>query len=149
MPSKHAIDEQRLIDGLPMGVITAFRSSIYNPSYVTANPHLFIANEGIDAVQLREFLDCCKSLDPISASQPLNSPPTCVKVEHDVPDVSDHSFARDACHCCRKHYCGANPNSTGRRVRNVRNPGLRIRLRLGGLGNTGYARQREVGAKYR
>ncbi|KAJ7857473.1 hypothetical protein B0H14DRAFT_2578363 [Mycena olivaceomarginata] len=122
MPSKHTIDEQRLIDGLPMGVITAFRSSIYNPSYVTANPHLFIANEGIDAVQLREFLDCCKSLDPISASQSLNSPPTCVKVEHNVPDEG---------------------------VRNVRNPELRIRLRLGGLGNTGYARQREVGAKDR
>lgn len=158
--------EQRLIDGLLMGVsVRRYVSShaltpvrlrgprstiVYNPSYVTANPHLFITNEWIDAVQLRDFLDRAKSFDPISSSQPLTSPPTRVKVEHDVPDASATALStagRAARHCRREHSCGANPNSTGRRARSVRNPGLRIRLRLGGLGNTGYVRQREAGTK--
>ncbi|KAJ6576503.1 hypothetical protein DFH09DRAFT_1361449 [Mycena vulgaris] len=96
MPSKHTIDEQRLIDGLPMGLITAFRSSIYSPSYFTANPHLFITKEWIDAVQLRDFLDRAKSLGPISASHPVSSPPTRVKVEYNVPDVPATIFSAAA-----------------------------------------------------
>ncbi|KAJ7698207.1 hypothetical protein B0H16DRAFT_1903439 [Mycena metata] len=56
MPPKHTPDDTKLIEGLPMGVITAFRRSIYVDGFVIANPLLFIGNEWIDATQLRVFL---------------------------------------------------------------------------------------------
>ncbi|KAJ7105814.1 hypothetical protein C8R44DRAFT_886280 [Mycena epipterygia] len=56
MSSKHALEDQRLIDSLPTGVFTAFRSSIYKSTYVTANAHLFITHGWIDPTQLRNFL---------------------------------------------------------------------------------------------
>ncbi|KAJ7734479.1 hypothetical protein B0H16DRAFT_1467605 [Mycena metata] len=56
MPPKHTPDDTKLSEGLPMGVITAFRRSIYVDGFVIANPLLFIGNEWIDATQLRVFL---------------------------------------------------------------------------------------------
>ncbi|KAJ7490769.1 hypothetical protein FB451DRAFT_1166097 [Mycena latifolia] len=58
MASKHApaSADAKLIDSLPTGVITAFRSSIYVPTYVPLNAHLFINNDWINAEQLRQFL---------------------------------------------------------------------------------------------
>ncbi|KAJ7131044.1 hypothetical protein C8R44DRAFT_731313 [Mycena epipterygia] len=41
---------------LPTGVLTAFRSSIYKPTHITANAHLFINHDWIDPVQLCAFL---------------------------------------------------------------------------------------------
>ncbi|KAJ7732886.1 hypothetical protein B0H16DRAFT_1892969 [Mycena metata] len=58
MLPKHTPGDTTLIESLPiqMGVITAFRCSIYVNGFVTANPLLFIGNECNDTTQLRVFL---------------------------------------------------------------------------------------------
>ncbi|KAJ7440577.1 hypothetical protein FB451DRAFT_1299915 [Mycena latifolia] len=73
MPSRHAPADKKLIDSLPMGVITAFRSSIYLPTYVASNAHLFITNDWIDPEQLRQFLK--RVPDPDRDAPPSESPP--------------------------------------------------------------------------
>ncbi|KAJ7933578.1 hypothetical protein B0H13DRAFT_1856083 [Mycena leptocephala] len=89
MPSNHTPDEQALIDSLPTGIVMAFRSSIYQPAYIASNAHLFINNDWIDAIQLREFLKCIKSphLEYSSSPRP-ESPPARVKLEHEASDAS-------------------------------------------------------------
>ncbi|KAJ7456176.1 hypothetical protein FB451DRAFT_1564753 [Mycena latifolia] len=82
MPSRHAPADEKLIDSLPMGVITAFRSSIYLPTYVASNAHLFITNDWIDAEQLRQFLK--RVPDPDRDAPPPESPPARVKLEDDA-----------------------------------------------------------------
>ncbi|KAJ7838322.1 hypothetical protein B0H14DRAFT_3700283 [Mycena olivaceomarginata] len=77
MASKHTPDDQKLIDTLPLGVVMAFRSSIFNPSYIINNPHRFITNDWIDASQLRDFLH-----------HTSNSTPARVKLENDAVDAS-------------------------------------------------------------
>ncbi|KAJ7133074.1 hypothetical protein C8R44DRAFT_730272 [Mycena epipterygia] len=79
MSSKHTLEDQRLIDSLPTGVFTAFRSSIYKSTHVTANAHLFITHDWIDLVQLRNFLKRGDAHSP-----PPESPPTRVKLENDM-----------------------------------------------------------------
>ncbi|KAJ7174783.1 hypothetical protein C8R46DRAFT_1252853 [Mycena filopes] len=80
MPSKHTPDDQKFIDSLPMGTITAFRSSIYLPTFIQANPRMFIGNDWIDADQLRDFV----KLSPTSDSLHPKSPPPRVKLEPDT-----------------------------------------------------------------
>ncbi|KAJ6529215.1 hypothetical protein B0H19DRAFT_1274259 [Mycena capillaripes] len=87
MASKHTPDDQKLIDSLSMGVVTAFRSSIYQPGFIVGNPHLFINNDWIDAVQLRAF-------PKNTTAHPDNSVPAGVKVENDASDASDASIMR-------------------------------------------------------
>ncbi|KAJ7114409.1 hypothetical protein C8R44DRAFT_740549 [Mycena epipterygia] len=58
------------------------------PITITANPHLFIANDWIDAAQLRDFLGHAKSLDADSGSQRPDSPLAHIKLENDVSDAS-------------------------------------------------------------
>ncbi|KAJ7177631.1 hypothetical protein C8R46DRAFT_1328221 [Mycena filopes] len=81
MPSKHTPDDQKFIDSLPMGTITAFRSSIYLPTFIQANPRMFIDNDWIDAEHLRDFV----KLSPTSDSLDPKSPPPRVKLEPDTP----------------------------------------------------------------
>ncbi|KAJ6592738.1 hypothetical protein B0H19DRAFT_1365112 [Mycena capillaripes] len=81
MASKHTPDDQKLIDSLSMGVMTAFRSSIYQQGFIVGNPHLFINNDWIDVVQLRAFLEN-------TTIHPDNSALARVKVEYDASDAS-------------------------------------------------------------
>ncbi|KAJ7741241.1 hypothetical protein B0H14DRAFT_3608646 [Mycena olivaceomarginata] len=83
MASKHTPDDQKLIDTLPLGVVMAFRSSIFNPSYIINNPHRFITNDWIDASQLRDFLHHTSNSTP----QPSISLPAHVKLENDAVDA--------------------------------------------------------------
>ncbi|KAJ7742369.1 hypothetical protein DFH07DRAFT_1063777 [Mycena maculata] len=85
MPSKHTADDQKLIDSLPIAVVTAFRSSIYNPVYITLNAHIFLDNDWIDPRQLRAFLERdTKHQSPDSRSQTPDTAPTRVKLEDDA-----------------------------------------------------------------
>ncbi|KAJ7187096.1 hypothetical protein C8R46DRAFT_1274163 [Mycena filopes] len=81
MPSKHTPDDEKFIDSLPMGTITAFRSSIYVPTFIQANPHLFVDNQWIDADQLRAFI----KPSPTPDSPRPKSPSPRVKLEADTP----------------------------------------------------------------
>ncbi|KAJ7493537.1 hypothetical protein FB451DRAFT_1164437 [Mycena latifolia] len=82
MPSRHAPADEKLIDSLPMGAITAFRSSIYLLTYAASNAHLFITNDWIDAEQLCQFLK--RVPDPDRDAPPPESPPARVKLEGDA-----------------------------------------------------------------
>ncbi|KAJ6629784.1 hypothetical protein B0H10DRAFT_2428145 [Mycena sp. CBHHK59/15] len=84
MVSKLTPDDQKLIDSLPMGVVTAFRSSIYQSGFVAANPQLFISSDWIDAVQLRAFLQRAVNPGPQLSPPPPESLPTRVKLEYDA-----------------------------------------------------------------
>ncbi|KAJ6580022.1 hypothetical protein DFH09DRAFT_1444395 [Mycena vulgaris] len=64
-----------------MGVVTAFRSSIYKLTYIASNAHLFINNDWIDTDQLRQFL--LRADDPDPSSSPRDLPPTRVKLEEE------------------------------------------------------------------
>ncbi|KAJ6538270.1 hypothetical protein DFH09DRAFT_1369014 [Mycena vulgaris] len=81
MASKHTPADRQLIDNLSMGVVTAFRSSIYKSTYIASNAHLFINNDWIDADQLRQFL--LRADDPDPSSSPRDLPPTRVKLEEE------------------------------------------------------------------
>ncbi|KAJ7709264.1 hypothetical protein B0H16DRAFT_1822046 [Mycena metata] len=85
MASKHSPEDQKLIESLPMGIVTAFRSSIYRDSYIAANSHVFINNHWIDPTQLREFIKQSHGSDALPASPP---PATRVKTENDA----SHAF---------------------------------------------------------
>ncbi|KAJ6514662.1 hypothetical protein DFH09DRAFT_1373939 [Mycena vulgaris] len=85
MPAEHTPDDQRLIDSLPTGIVTAFRSSIYQSAYVASNAHLFVNHDWIDARQLRAFLKMAPH--PESGPQSLESPPPRVKLEYDVSET--------------------------------------------------------------
>ncbi|KAJ7452858.1 hypothetical protein FB451DRAFT_1185545 [Mycena latifolia] len=93
MPSRHAPADEKLIDSLPMGTITAFRSSIYLPTYATSNAHLFITNDWIDAEQLCQFLK--RIPDPDRDAPPPESPPARVKLE-DNASATRLSASEDA-----------------------------------------------------
>ncbi|KAJ7752975.1 hypothetical protein B0H16DRAFT_1836147 [Mycena metata] len=80
-----ATADQKLIESLPMGIVTAFRSSIYRDSYIAANSHVFINNHWIDPTQLREFIKQSHGSDALPASPP---PTTRVKTENDA----SHAF---------------------------------------------------------
>ncbi|KAJ7023306.1 hypothetical protein C8F04DRAFT_1271495 [Mycena alexandri] len=88
MASNHSAEDQKLIESLSMGIVTAFRSSIYRDSYIAANWHLFINNNWINPAQLREFIKQSHSLDPQPTSPLPKSPPTRVKIENDAFDAS-------------------------------------------------------------
>ncbi|KAF7363257.1 hypothetical protein MVEN_00678900 [Mycena venus] len=88
MPSKHTPEDHRLIDSLPMGVMTAFRSSIYQPAYITSNPEQFINNDWIDTAQLRKFLQCATHPQPDSSSPAPEPSPIRVKLENDALDAA-------------------------------------------------------------
>ncbi|KAF7374069.1 hypothetical protein MSAN_00287800 [Mycena sanguinolenta] len=83
MPSKHSPEDQKLIDGVSMGVITAFRSSIYTPCFIKDNPHMWVDTDWIDIVQLRKFLS---NATPTFA--PSESTSARVKVESDASNAS-------------------------------------------------------------
>ncbi|KAK6984967.1 hypothetical protein R3P38DRAFT_3102412 [Favolaschia claudopus] len=68
MESTRSAEDQKLIDSLPMGTVTAFRSSIFLPSFISDNPHLFINDTWIDASQLRVFLARTEFPGPKTAS---------------------------------------------------------------------------------
>ncbi|KAJ7902210.1 hypothetical protein B0H13DRAFT_2335745 [Mycena leptocephala] len=51
--SKHSAADQKFIAGLSTRVITAFRNSIYQPTYITANFNIFINHDWIDNNALR------------------------------------------------------------------------------------------------
>ncbi|KAJ7731530.1 hypothetical protein B0H16DRAFT_1893335 [Mycena metata] len=87
MPSKHSAEDQKLIASLPMGIVTAFRSSIYRDSYIATNSHLFINNDWIDSAQLRDFIKQSQSSDPQPTPPQPKSPPTRVKIENDASDA--------------------------------------------------------------
>ncbi|KAJ7775300.1 hypothetical protein B0H16DRAFT_1449930 [Mycena metata] len=87
MPSKHSPEDQKLIASLPMGIVTAFRSSIYRDSYIATNSHLFINNDWIDSAQLRDFIKQSQSSDPQPTPPQPRSPPTRVKIENDTSDA--------------------------------------------------------------
>ncbi|KAJ7448021.1 hypothetical protein FB451DRAFT_1289595 [Mycena latifolia] len=93
MPSRHAPADKKLIDSLPMGVIMAFRSSIYLPTYVASNAHLFITNDWIDPEQLRQFLK--RVPDPDRDAPPSESPLARVKLEDDA-SATRFSASEDA-----------------------------------------------------
>ncbi|KAJ6536488.1 hypothetical protein DFH09DRAFT_97084 [Mycena vulgaris] len=86
MPSKHSPEDQKLIDSVSMGVITAFRSSIYQPRFIKDNSHLWVDTDWIDVVQLRRFLS-----DATGESSPGLSPSESasgrVKVESDASNA--------------------------------------------------------------
>ncbi|KAJ6580920.1 hypothetical protein B0H19DRAFT_1251198 [Mycena capillaripes] len=82
MCSKKTPDDQKLVDSLSVGGVMAFRSSIYQPAFIVGHPHLFINNDWIDAAQLRAFLEN-------TTSNPDESVPVRVKIEHDASDVSE------------------------------------------------------------
>ncbi|KAJ6456875.1 hypothetical protein C8R45DRAFT_1033722 [Mycena sanguinolenta] len=83
MPSKHSPEDQKLIDSVSMGVMTAFRSSIYQPRFIKDNSHLWVDTDWIDVVQLRRFLsDTPGRMSP--SLLPLESASGRVKVESDA-----------------------------------------------------------------
>ncbi|KAJ7878223.1 hypothetical protein B0H13DRAFT_1892847 [Mycena leptocephala] len=86
MVSQLTLDDQALIDNLPTGIVTAFRSSIYQPAYIAANAHLFINNDWIDVVQLREFLKHTKNPPP----RPI-SPLHASRLSRDTASVLVHN----------------------------------------------------------
>ncbi|KAJ7621660.1 hypothetical protein B0H17DRAFT_1151819 [Mycena rosella] len=66
------------------GIVTAFRSSIYLPTYIASNAHLFIDDDWINVVQIRDFLQGAAGPAPDLAPGPPDTPLTRVKVEHDA-----------------------------------------------------------------
>ncbi|KAJ7823708.1 hypothetical protein B0H14DRAFT_2597735 [Mycena olivaceomarginata] len=83
MASKHAPDDQKLIDSLSMGIMS--HDGISKPDLPTrlhrGQPHLFINNDWFDAVQLRAFL---KNM----IIHPDDSVPARTKVEYEASDAS-------------------------------------------------------------
>ncbi|KAJ7890991.1 hypothetical protein B0H14DRAFT_3428866 [Mycena olivaceomarginata] len=83
MASKHAPDDQKLIDSLSMGIMS--HDGISKPNLPTrlhrGQPHLFINNDWFDAVQLRAFL---KNM----IIHPDDSVPARTKVEYEASDAS-------------------------------------------------------------
>ncbi|KAJ7708128.1 hypothetical protein B0H17DRAFT_1325102 [Mycena rosella] len=84
MNSQHSPEDQKWIDSLPKGIVTAFRSSIYLPTYIASNAHLFIDDDWINVVQIRDFLQGAAGPAPDLAPGPPDTPLTRVKVEHDA-----------------------------------------------------------------
>ncbi|KAK7062281.1 hypothetical protein R3P38DRAFT_3340989 [Favolaschia claudopus] len=85
-------EDQTLIDSLPMGTVTAFRSLIFLPSFISDNPHLFISDTWIDPGQLRAFQLARTDFSGIkNTQQPSTSPPPRVKLE---PNDSGASMTR-------------------------------------------------------
>ncbi|KAJ7710796.1 hypothetical protein B0H17DRAFT_1190488 [Mycena rosella] len=88
MNSQHSPEDQKWIDSghLPKGIVTAFRSSvhIYLPTYIASNAHLFINDDWINVVQLRDFLQRTAGPALDLAPGPPDTPLTRVKVEHDA-----------------------------------------------------------------
>ncbi|KAJ6484620.1 hypothetical protein C8R45DRAFT_931069 [Mycena sanguinolenta] len=89
MPSKHSPEDQKLIDSVSMGVMMAFRSSIYQPRFIKDNSHLWVDTDWIDVVQLRKFLgDAPGGTSP--SLLPLESASGRVKVESDASNALLH-----------------------------------------------------------
>ncbi|KAJ6505028.1 hypothetical protein C8R45DRAFT_971670 [Mycena sanguinolenta] len=83
MPSKYSPEDQKLIDSVSIGVMTAFRSSIYQPRFIKDDSHLWVDTDWIDVVQLRRFLgDVPGGTSP--SLLPLESASGHVKVESDT-----------------------------------------------------------------
>ncbi|KAJ6503975.1 hypothetical protein C8R45DRAFT_575169 [Mycena sanguinolenta] len=86
MLSKHSPEDQKLIDNVSMGIMTAFRSSIYQPRFIKDNSHLWVDTEWIDVAQLRRFLSDATG-GPSPSLSPSEFASGHVKVESDAPNA--------------------------------------------------------------
>ncbi|KAF7353417.1 hypothetical protein MSAN_01530800 [Mycena sanguinolenta] len=87
MVPKHSPEDQKLIDNVPMGIITAFRSSIYTPDFITDNSDLWVNTDWIDVVRLRRFLGSAAGVSNLGPTL-SESTSARVKIESDASNAS-------------------------------------------------------------